>query len=165
MSAVVSTSYSVPQKAIHWLMALLIFFNLIFSENIEAWDHAVDEGKVTPEIIANANIHAYVGIAVLALAVLRLALRLAQGAPAAPAEEPPLFQLAAKLAHGGLYLLFFLMPISGMLKYYADVDLAGFVHAEPMKLVLWALVVGHIVAIPVHHFVWKTNVAMRMSKG
>lgn len=165
MSATTPASYSIPQKAIHWLMALLIFFNLIFSDNIEAWDHAMDEGKVTPDIIAGANIHAYVGIAILALAVLRLALRFAQGAPAAPAEEPPLFQLAAKLAHGGLYLLFFLMPISGMMKYYADIDLAGFLHAGPMKLVLWVLVVGHIAAIPVHHFFWKTNVAMRMSKG
>lgn len=165
MATAMPASYSIPQKAIHWLMALLIFFNLIFSDNIEAWDRATDNGNVTPDIVAGANIHAYVGIAVLVLALLRLVLRLTQGAPAAPAQEPALFQLASKIAHGGLYLLFFLMPISGMLKYYFDVDFAGFLHAGPMKVVLWVLVVGHILALPVHQFVWKTNVATRMTKG
>lgn len=165
MAVATPASYTIPQKAIHWVMALLIFFNLIFSDNIEAWDHAMDDGNVTPDIVASANIHAYVGIAVLALAVLRLILRLTQGAPAAPAEEPAMFQLVSKLAHGALYLLFFLMPITGMLKYYADIDLAGSLHAGPIKIVLWVLVVGHILAIPVHHFVWKTNIATRMTKG
>lgn len=165
MAATSPASYSVPQKAIHWVMALLIFFNLIFSDNIEAWDHAMDRGTVTPDIVASANIHAYVGIAVLALALLRLILRLTHGAPAAPSEEPAFFRTASKFAHAGLYLLFFLMPITGMLKYYGGVDFAGFVHARPMKLLLWVLVVGHIIAIPVHHFVWKSNVALRMTKG
>lgn len=117
MASTAPTSYSIPQKAIHWLMALLIFFNLILSDNIEAWDHAMDEGTVTPEILAGANIHAYVGIAVLALGLLRLILRFTQGAPAAPANEPPLFQLAAKLGHAAFYVIFFAMPITGMMKY------------------------------------------------
>ena len=165
MASTAPTSYSIPQKAIHWLMALLIFFNLILSDNIEAWDHAKDEGTVTPEILAGANIHAYVGIAVLALGLLRLILRFTQGAPAAPANEPPLFQLAAKLGHAAFYVIFFAMPITGMMKYYSDIDLADFLHAEPIKIVLWLVIVGHIAAIPVHHFVWKTDVATRMTKG
>lgn len=165
MASATPASYSIPQKALHWLMALLIFFNLILSDNIEAWDHAMDEGNVTPEILAGANIHAYVGIAVLALGLLRLILRFTQGAPAAPANEPPLIQLAAKLGHAAFYILFFAMPITGMMKFYGDIDIAGFLHAEPIKIVLWLVIVAHIVAIPVHHFVWKTDVATRMTKG
>jgi cytochrome b561 len=164
-AAAIRTSYSIPQKSIHWLMALLIFFNLIFSENIETWDHAMDKGTVTPDVVAAANIHAYAGIAVLALALLRVILRSTQGAPHAPEAEPVIFRQAAKVAHAMLYVLFFLMPISGMMKYYGGIDFAGFVHAGPMKLLLWILVVGHILAIPVHHFVWKTDVALRMTRG
>lgn len=165
MASTAPASYSIPQKAIHWLMALLIFLNLILTEKIEAWDHAMDAGNVTPEIEAGANIHAYMGIAILALGLLRLILRVRHGAPAAPAGEPPLFQLAAKLGHAAFYVLFFAMPITGMMKYFGGVDIAGFLHAEPMKIVLWLVIVAHIVAIPIHHFVWKTDVATRMTKG
>ena len=165
MASASSLAYSLPQKLLHWLMALMIFYNLIFSDGIEEWDHAADAGNVTPEILAGANLHAYVGIAILALAVLRLVVRLVQGAPDAPAEEPPLFQLAAKVTHVAFYVLFFLMPISGMLKYYGDVDIAGFLHAGPVKAVLWVLIVAHIVAIPVHRLLWKSNIMSRMTTG
>lgn len=165
MSTATPLSYSLPQKLLHWAMALLILFNLIFSDNIEAWDHAADNGTMTPDILACANIHAYVGISILALAVLRLILRLVQGAPAAPAEEPPLLQLASKLAHGTFYLLFFVMPLTGIGKYYFDVDIAGFLHGGPLKVLLWALIVVHVAAVAVHKVVWKTNVLERMTKG
>lgn len=157
--------YSLAQKLLHWSMALFILYNLIFSEGIEQWDRAMDNGAVTPEQVASANIHAYVGIAILSLAVVRLVLRMVQGAPSAPAEEPVLFQRLAKLAHGAFYLLFFLMPVSGMMKYYADIDLAGFLHAGPMKVLLWVLIVVHIVAIPVHRVLWKSNIMPRMTRG
>ncbi|MBB4065214.1 cytochrome b561 [Gellertiella hungarica] len=146
-------------------MALLIFFNLIVSDGIEEWDRAMDNGSVTPEQIASANIHAYVGFAILGLALVRLLLRLLQGAPDAPPEEPPAFQRAAKLAHGAFYLLFFAMPVLGALKYYADVDVAGFLHAGPVKLVLWILIVVHIAAVPVHRILWKSNIMPRMTTG
>lgn len=158
-------AYSLPQKALHWLMALLIFFNLIFSDGIEEWDRAVDSGSVTPDQIASADIHAYVGFAILGLAVLRLILRFTQPVPAPPAEEPPLFQLGAKLAHGSFYVLFFVMPVLGALKYYGDVDVAGFLHAGPVKLVLWLLIGIHILAIPVHRLLWKSSIIARMTTG
>lgn len=165
MSTAIPLSYSLPQKLLHWAMALLILFNLIFSDNIEAWDHAMDDGNVTPDIIAGANIHAYVGITVLALGVLRLILRLVHGAPAAPAEEPPLLQLAAKVAHGAFYLLFFVMPLAGIGKYYFDNDTAGFLHAGPLKIVLWALIVVHVGAVVLHRVLWKSNVLKRMTSA
>lgn len=158
-------AYSLPQKILHGLMALLIFFNLIFSDGIEEWDRAMDAGSVSPDQIASANIHAYVGFAIMALALLRLVLRITQGAPAAPVEEPPMFQLAAKLAHGVFYLLFFAMPVLGALKYYGDVDVAGFLHAGPVKLVLWLLIALHILAVPVHRLLWKSNIMARMTTG
>lgn len=165
MSSTNTAGYSLGQKALHWSMALLIFYNLLFTDGIEAWDHAMDSGSATPEQVGAANIHAYVGIAILALALLRLVMRVVQGAPAAPAEEPPLFQLAAKLAHGAFYVLFLAMPILGMAKYYGDVDIAGFLHAGPVKLVLWLLIAVHILAIPVHRLLWKSNIMARMTTG
>ncbi|MBV2187280.1 MAG: cytochrome b/b6 domain-containing protein [Rhizobium sp.] len=159
-------SYSIPQRLIHWLMTGLILFNLLFAEAMEELSEAVEEGQTpTPDMIASANIHAYVGIAVLSLAVIRVILRLTHGAPEAPAEEPPLGRLAAKISHGAFYLLFFAMPISGALAYYGGVEAAGGPHGGPMKLLMWILIVVHIGAVLVHQFVWKTTVAQRMTKG
>lgn len=166
MSVTAPTSYSIPQKALHWAMALLILFNLLFAEAMETVAEAYERGETpSADDLSSANIHAYVGIAVLCLGLVRLAIRLTRGAPVAPAAEPPVLQLASKLAHGTFYALFFLMPLSGIGKYYFGNEVAGFVHGGPLKLLMWVLIVIHIAAVLVHQFYWKTPVAQRMTKG
>lgn len=166
MTTAVPASYSIPQKALHWLMALLILFNLIFSDVMKEVAEAYERGEVpSPEDLTFANIHAYAGIMVLCLGLLRLGLRLVKGAPAAPPEEPPVLRLAAKLAHGTFYALFFLLPLSGIGAYYFANETAGFVHGGPLKALMWLLIAVHILALLVHQFYWKTPVASRMSRG
>jgi cytochrome b561 len=166
MSATAPTSYSILQKALHWSMALLILFNLLFAEAMEAVAEAYERGEIpSAEDLSSANIHAYVGITVLCLGLIRLAVRLVRGAPEAPAEEPPVLRLASKIAHGTFYALFFLLPLSGIGKYYFGNETAGFVHGGPLKLLMWVLIVVHIAAVLVHQFYWKTSVAQRMTKG
>ena len=95
-----ATSFSLPQRILHWLMAALILFNLLFAEAMETWGRIFFGGQTpTPEQVSAANIHAYVGIAVLALGFLRLCLRFIQGAPPEPKEEPPLLRMVAKISH------------------------------------------------------------------
>ncbi len=159
-------SYSLSQRLIHWIMAVLILFNLLFTEGMEEFTEAAEEGQaVTPDMIASANIHAYVGIAVLCLAVMRLILRFIQGAPAAPVDEPPLAQMASKVTHATFYLLFFALPVAGIAAYYFNIEAAGSLHAGPLKLLMWVLIVLHVGAILVHQFYWKTPVAQRMIRG
>ena len=159
-------SYSVSQRVVHWGMAVLIFFNLIFTDGIEAWDHASrDGGTPSADLVFSANIHAYVGIAILAFAVLRVILRLVQGAPEEHAGEHPLFKMASRLAHLGLYALIFLIPLSGIAKYYFDVGAAGFVHAELLTNLMWALLAAHVLGALAHKFYWKSGVMERMTTG
>ncbi|GEO85751.1 MULTISPECIES: cytochrome b [Alphaproteobacteria] len=166
MSSSPVLSYSIPQRLIHWLMAGLIFFNLIFTEGMEELTEAAEEGQTpSADMIASANIHAYVGIGILCLAVLRLILRLTHGAPEAPADEPPVVRLVGKIVHGTFYLLFLVMPAAGIAAYYFGIGTAGELHAGPMKLLMWVLIVLHVGAVLVHQFVWKTPVIQRMTKG
>jgi cytochrome b561 len=159
-------SYSIAQRVVHWLSVLLVFYNLLFTETMEEWGERIAEGyKPTPEDISSANIHAYVGMAILALLVIRLALRRIQGVPEAPAAEPASFRIMASIGHGALYLLLLIMPLAGIAAYYFDSSLAGTLHGGPMKLLLWILLIVHIAAVLVHKFVWKTNVLERMTKG
>jgi cytochrome b561 len=159
-------SFSIPQRAVHWLMALFILFNLLFAENMEHVFDALKDGEAPPaDAVFGANLHAYVGMSVLALAIVRLCLRFVQGAPEPPAVEPPALRLLAKLAHAALYLLFFAMPLSGIAAYYGGVEVAGFVHGGPMKLLMWILLIVHIAGALVHQFYWKTDVMARMTRG
>lgn len=164
MGSTTVTGYSIPQKALHWTMALLILFNLIFSDGMEHWNRLMRRGEpITPDDIASANIHAYVGIAVLVLCLVRLCLRLVLGVPEAPADEPPIAKLVAKVTHWAFYAIFLAMPLSGIGKYYFGNDIAGELHGGPIKLLLWALIVLHILGVLVHQFFWRTNLLRRMA--
>lgn len=159
-------AYSVAQRTLHWLTALLIFFNLLFPGQIERVTDQLAEGSVpAPQDWTSANLHIYTGFAIIGLTVLRLILRVMHGAPEAPAEEPAFFRLVSKLAHGLIYLLLFAMPIAGIAKFYLGVHFAGFLHGGPMKVALWTLLIAHVCGVLVHKFYWKTNVLDRMTRG
>jgi cytochrome b561 len=159
-------NYSIPQRVLHWGMALLIFFNLIFTEGMETWNRAAEKNEtITPDMISSANIHAYVGIAILVLALLRIVLRLVQGAPDLPADEPPVLRMVAAATHGLLYLLMIILPLSGMAKYYFGQDFAGELHAEVFKTVLWLFIILHVAGALAQKFYFKTDVLDRMTKG
>lgn len=159
-------SYSIVQRFLHWTVALLVFFNLLFPDGMNAWHRLLRHGQTpTAADVSSANIHAYVGIAILLLAILRLAMRWRTGVPAEPAGQPALLQLAARVAHRLLYALIFLMPISGIAAYYFGIDAAGSIHADIMKVVLWAVIGAHVLGALVQHFYFRTNVLRRMTVG
>jgi cytochrome b561 len=159
-------NYSISQRVLHWGMALLIFFNLIFSDGMELWNRSVKKGEtITPDMVSSANIHAYVGIAILVFALLRLLLRFTQGVPDAPAHEPVLVKLGGMAAHVLLYLMFFIMPLSGIAKYYFGLETPGELHGGIFKVILWALIVLHVLGALAQKFYFKTDVLDRMTKG
>lgn len=166
MESATPVSFSLPQRVVHWATALLVFFNLLFADGMEEWNRAVRRtGSATAEQVASANIHAYVGIAILILVALRLVLRFTSGVPAAPPEEPAIFRLGARLAHAALYILLIAMPLTGIGAYYLGNAQAGEVHAEVLKVLLWIVLAAHILGALVHQFYWKTDVLRRMTVG
>ncbi|WP_460927274.1 cytochrome b [Shinella zoogloeoides] len=157
-------AFSLPQRVLHWLTAVLVLFNLLFPDGMNAWNRAMKRtGAATAEQVAGANVHAYIGIAILVLVTLRLILRLVQGAPAAAPQEPAIFRLVAKGAEGILYFLLFAMPVTGIAAYYLGFDGAGDLHADVFKVILWALLALHVLGALAHQFYWKTNVLRRMT--
>lgn len=160
------SSFSVAQRVLHWLTAAFVIFNLLLPDGMNEWKRAVrTTGSATPDQVSGANIHAYVGIAILVLVAARLMLRFTTGVPNSPSEEPMIFQLAAKLAHFALYFLLIAMPVTGAAAYYLGYSSAGDVHADYLKVILWALIGAHVLGALVHQFYWKTNVLRRMTIG
>lgn len=94
--------------ALHWLVALLICagFGLGLTMTGMAF---------SPQKLKFYSWHKWIGVTVFLGAALRLWWRLGHPAPALPAAMPPLERALAQGAHGLLYVLFFVIPLSGWL--------------------------------------------------
>lgn len=154
--------YSAAQIALHWIMAAMVLFQVVMGENIgPAWK-AFREGTTPAEAdLFAANVHVAIGMGVLALAVIRLFLRVTHGAPPLPAGQPRLQTAIAHLAHAILYVAIFAMPISGAAAWFGGVVTAGEIHhfAKPVIIVTVLL---HAAGALLQHFVKKTDVLTRM---
>lgn len=154
--------YSRIQIRLHWVVAVLIALPFILHEPIaEAWD-AFREGVQTAfnPVVA---LHVFGGLAVLAFALWRLALRRTRGAPPAPEAEPAPLRLAAHLGHLALYALMILMPLSGAVAWFGGIEGAAEAH-EVMKPLMLILVAVHVVAALWHQFWLKDGLMLRMKR-
>ncbi|TPK73783.1 cytochrome b [Mesorhizobium sp. B2-3-14] len=154
--------YTGTQILLHWTIAVLIVLQLVIGEDIKPAYRAFSRGaEPAAGDIFNANIHVYVGLAVLVLAVWRLAIRLQRGVPAAPAEESAALKRIATATHFMLYVFIFGMPISGALAWYFSIGAMGDIHelAKPIIIVVVSL---HAAAALWQHFYVKSGVLIRM---
>jgi len=154
--------YTAAQIALHWIIAALVFFQLILGENIVPAYRAFRRGaEVTADQMFSANLHVWVGLTVLALAILRFAIRLRHGVPPAPPGESLLQRRIAAAAHLVLYAVIFGMPVTGALAWYLGLGWMGEIHelAKPVIIVAIAL---HAAGALWQHFVAKTDVMLRM---
>ena len=162
---------------LHWLIA-----GLVLLVQVPAGIGMVSVGRGALQD-ALYNTHKTTGLVIFILACLRLLWRLAFPAPALPADIGGWQRLAANLSHVTLYLLIFLLPISGFL-YTAqggfpvpffmtwelshlvprDQRMAEFWKAVHLnaQLVLYAVVVIHVAAAFHHHRVRRDGTLRRM---
>jgi cytochrome b561 len=165
-------------RLVHWASAALVFAALgLGTYMVQLVHDPAERFELT-------QTHKSIGITVLALAVVRLCLRILTNAPK-PEPAAPLVLLAAKVAHVFLYALLLLMPLSGWLMatttpvrvptfvfgmvglpYPLSPDLATYRIAHTIHVVsaifLASLVVLHIAAALIHAFLWQDRTLARM---
>ena len=88
------------QRTLHWLMAVCILAMLFIGVGMVS--------TVAPKYLNLINIHKPLGIAILILALIRLAVRLLRRRPAARARNSP-----RPISHYALYALMIAMPLIG----------------------------------------------------
>ena len=93
------------QRALHWFMAACILGMLFIGVGMVS--------TISARYLTLVSIHKPLGIAILVLALLRLAVRLRRGAPPLPADLPEPMKLAAHLSHYAFYALMISMPLIG----------------------------------------------------
>ena len=103
-----SPTYTRTAIGLHWLVALLIFVAVPLGV-------VMHEMALSPLKLKLYSWHKWIGVTVFALAILRVLWRATHRPPPPPAGMPDWQRRAASVVHGLLYLLLFLIPLSGWL--------------------------------------------------
>jgi cytochrome b561 len=99
------TRFALPARILHWSMAALILAMLLIGAGMVS--------TATARYPALLAWHRPIGLAILVLALIRIAVRLTHRPPPLPADLPPLQAAAAKGSHALLYALMVAMPLIG----------------------------------------------------
>ncbi|HZY68496.1 MAG TPA: cytochrome b/b6 domain-containing protein [Devosia sp.] len=152
--------YSLAQVAIHWTVAALVLFQLVFNRPMqEAFDDRLD-GEGSEEMLG-ALVHAGVGITILVLAVIRVAIRFTRGVPRAHQDKHPILIWIAYLTHAALYGFIFLMPLTGAFAWFLGIEFSAELH-EIGRLLIIPVIGLHVLGALAEHFVWKNDALVRM---
>ncbi len=169
-------NYTKTAKALHWLMAILLF-------GLLALGFYMHDLPLSPEKLKLYSWHKWAGVTAFLLVAFRLLWRLAHRPPALPDSMPKLMQFAAHAGHLMLYVLmiaipltgwlmssakgfqtvyFCLLPIPDLLEKNKEIgDLLALMH-KSLNLLFVAVLAGHIGAALKHHFIDKDDILTRM---
>jgi cytochrome b561 len=171
--------WGAPAKALHWTVAALVVAQVPLGLAAANW-------RLSPTKLDLFVWHKSLGMLILVLMAARLVWRLSGVAPALPADTRSLERLAAHLSHFALYLMLFLLPLSGWIVNSAAnvpfrifwlipippivepekalADGAARAHASLCVLLVLLLIV-HVGAALRHHFLKHNDVLVRMLPG
>mgnify|MGYP001765934281 CR=1 FL=1 len=170
------SEYARTAKALHWLMAALLF-------GLLALGFYMHDLPLSPEKLKLYSWHKWAGVSAFLLVGFRLFWRFTHRPPALPDSMPKIMQFAAHAGHLALYLLMIAIPLTGWLMssakgfqtvYFGVLpipdlldknkelgDLLALVH-KSLNLLFIAVLAGHIGAALKHHFIDKDDILTRM---
>lgn len=153
-----TTGYSGIQIALHWLIAILIAVAWFTGDGGEEAMEVVEDGGT-----AGLVPHVAIGLAILALVVIRVLVRLGKGATDAVGEPGSLSVMASDWGHRLIYLLMIAVPLGGIGTFFLGLEV-GDVHALAAN-VLMVAALGHALMALYHQYVLKDGLLRRMMKA
>lgn len=170
-------AYDPLLRFIHWTTAILFIAAMLIGLYCGLQPAGTSPRRELLEI------HKSLGITVLFLAMLRVMVRVATTAPPEPATFGPLVRLASRLNHWALYLILFVMPVTGYmfssaggysLRYFGTfswprlfgvdktISHLGEITHDTLAYLVYAAVGMHILATLWHVLVMKDETLARM---
>ena len=172
-------NYSSLQKWLHWTIAALILVQLSVGVSLSR----LGEGALTNALY---ELHKSFGLTVLALALVRIAVRSGRGAPPLEPNIPGWQRAAAYASHYALYTLIVLVPVAGWTATSAGYPPVNYFWTIPVTLPIeqnehWAnrvywlhaalalalalVALVHAGAALHHHFIRRDRTLLRMLPG
>ncbi|MBI5890734.1 MAG: cytochrome b [Nitrosomonadales bacterium] len=171
-----NNQYTRTAVALHWLIVLLIFAAF----PLGVYMH---ELPLSPYKLRLYSYHKWIGLTVLLLAAIRLYWRATHRPPAMPESMPNWEKFAAHATHYALYLLIFVIPVSGWLMssamgfqvvWFGVLPLPNLVDKnkelgelllevhKALNFLMFGLVLAHIGAALKHHVIERDDILVRM---
>ncbi len=171
-----TNDYSVAQKVVHWLMALIIMLDLFVAQKLGGDMTELDR-------LQSRSDHATSGAVITILLLIRIYLRVKNGAPPLPLDMPRWQVLAARIGHFALYFLIGVLLVSGLMTAMnasspillfgqVDIVITGQVNEtvfhslrpihEFATNAMIVLIAVHIVAALYHQFIVKDDTLQKM---
>lgn len=172
-----AAAYGKIARSFHWLMAALLLWQFSLALSMAL----LPEGDFAYRV---GTWHEWTGVTLFGLVVARLIWRLLDPPP--PHDVPRLMRIGAQCVHAALYVLVFVLPITGYVASYAlgfPIKLYGFIPLpDPigpnralgfqllavhfwLGMALLALLGAHIGAALFHHLVLRDGTLNRMWPG
>ncbi len=156
------SGYSRLQVSLHWAVVILVAFQFLAHNAIEAtWNAHLDGTLPSQGSGLLTYLHIASGVLILALALCRLYLRYRRGVPQPPGDEPRILKILSESVHGLIYAMLLSLPVSGVMGWFFDFRLAVVVH-EYLQAVLLGLITAHITGAIFQHLIRRSDVMMRM---
>jgi len=173
------TRYHPMAKALHWLVALLVAVQFGI-----AW--AMPDIGPQTKLDRLISLHLTVGALIGLAALVRVSWRARHRAPGASPTEPRWLRAAARVTHGALYVLLFILPLLGWaaasargwrVTLFPRLDLpallprgsrSGFLAGDAhtfLAYTLLAIVALHVAAALYHRLILHDQVLARMLPG
>lgn len=155
--------YTRIQITLHWTIAALVVFQLVVNDDMRlAFGQHIAGATQFPNV--GALVHMVFGIAVLVLALLRLAIRLRRGTPELDREMPAALRHLAKLVHVLLYSFIIGVPVTGLIAWFGFAEWSAEIH-ELGRLLLIPAIGLHVLGALAEHFVYRNDSLKRMFKA
>lgn len=168
-----SPQYSVKQKTIHWLTAILVFIIIVFPlMRTSVAQYVGGMGTLF-------TIHKSFGVMIFFITLWRIYVIIKQGVPEVLPKDERLQRIVSKSVQGILYLLLLILPLSGYLMSSRPLNFLGIISIPAIEMpntfyvffhsvhiitayALIALIALHMFAALYHHFWVKDKVLKSM---
>ena len=152
--------YSKMQVFLHWATFILVLFQFLSPSGIGEVFKLRLENKDF-EVGALASLHMAVGTLIILFIFSRVWMRLSNLVPQDQNDGQRSLKFLARIVHFSMYGVLLLLPVSGGIAWFQLSIDARNVH-EFLSPVLLILVLIHVLASLVHHFIGKHSIFKRM---
>ena len=159
----IPTHYNKFHILIHWLVVVIILFQMITSDKIALEFLALRNEAITNNgNTSNSQFHISGGVFIFLLMAVRIFLRIKFGVPTPTKKTNALLKFLSTFVHLGIYFILFAIPITGLLAFSTvNIDL-GIAH-KILVNILYLFITTHLIGVAYHQIFLGDNIMQRIT--
>ena len=159
----IPTHYNKFHILTHWLVVVIILFQMITGDKITLEFYALRNEAITNNgNTSNSQFHILGGVFIFLLMAVRIFLRIKFGVPTPTLKTNALLKFLSIFVHLGIYFILFAIPITGLLAFSTvNIDL-GIAH-KILVNILYLFIITHLIGVAYHQIFLGDNIMQRIT--